>query len=221
MDSIDESPFFQFDQYKSTEVNMDSSPAPSVAPATTSTPTPAPASSNTPSGRNQMTSSSAMGAGAPIRNHLNAFVAGWVKRGMLAVWEAKCDPSHSHFSLRFTNKCERPQYPLTWLGEFLISCDIKYHDAPATEAQKHFLYLSEGIKDRELPAATSTDHGNEEAEGEAEGEATEGTQAATTMAMNQTDGAAAEVKTEDVNGTGEQAEVNGIAEKPDEEMADA
>ena len=88
MDSINESPFFQFDPYKSTEVNMDSSPAPSVAPATTSTPTPAPASSITP-GRNQMTSSSAMGAGAPIRNHLNTSVAGWVKRGMLAVWEAK------------------------------------------------------------------------------------------------------------------------------------
>ena len=100
----------------------------------------------------------------------------------------------------------------------MISCDIKYHDAPATEAQKHFLYLPEGIKDPEPPATTITDHGNEEAE--EEGEATEGVQATTALATDQTDGAV-EVKSEDVNGTGEHAEVNGIVEKADEEMADA
>lgn len=131
----------------------------------------------------------------------------------------------------------RPQYPLTWVGEYLISCDIKYNNAPATEAQKQFLYHSEGIKspedtatatapaDQSSPASTTTHVPN--LDGTADSKTASTTVPATTTATA-TD--TTEVKDEpEADGAGQQEQqqqqanqVNGISPAEDDaEMADA
>ncbi|KKY27221.1 hypothetical protein UCRPC4_g01204 [Phaeomoniella chlamydospora] len=161
-------------------------------------------SQNTINRNNSMANPSGLGAGAPVRNFLNTSVAGWVKRAMLAVWDAK------------------PQYPLTWVGEYLISCDIKYNNAPATDAQKHFLYHPNGITS---PA--------EEAANEASAQAPVNTTATNGHVSDATSNAAqdisdpatteVDIKDENPDPTTEQPEskVNGTSGNEDHEMGDA
>lgn len=57
-----------------------------ASPAPRGTPTPSTANAVN---RNSMAHPSGVGAGAPVRNYLNNSVAGYIKRAMLAVWDAK------------------------------------------------------------------------------------------------------------------------------------
>ncbi|ERF70176.1 hypothetical protein EPUS_00364 [Endocarpon pusillum Z07020] len=110
---------------------------PSVQPQSQSQPQPQPQTPN----NNQSTTTAAIGSsyppraapGAPGRNYLNTHLAPYLRTGMTKILDAK------------------PQYPLRWLGEYLISQSLIHEGATDEKGVvERFIYDEHGAAVKRL-----------------------------------------------------------------------